>query len=411
MKNRYLVGLLPIVISLAITGCGAKTEEKEPSPVATVKVVPVDERDVDLTIQAPATVFAREQANISSRITAPILEIAVRKGDRVTKGQVLVRLDNRDLLAQKREIAGLVAEAESNLEKLRTGTIPGDIERAKGQVMTSQAALSQAEKFFERRKQLFDQGAIPNRDLLVSQTDLATAKANNEVARQALSRLEKQSSGRDIQIMQSRLEQARGRLASVETQISFEELRSPFAGFITEQFVFPGDMAQPAVAMFTVADLSVAIARTQVPESDARAVWVGAACRMMPQDQQGSSFAGKVTVVNQSVDAARRTVEVWCEIPNGKGDLRAQAFGTVEIAVGRLTRAITVPLAAVHFEEGSRNGHVMVVGSDKKASKRPVEAGATTEGRVPILKGLKAGETVIVEGGYGLPDGIEVKLQ
>ena len=411
MKNGYLVGLLPVVISMANAGCGAKTEEKKPAPVATVKVAQVDERDVDLTIQAPATVFAREQANISSRITAPILEIAVRKGDRVTKGQVLVRLDNRDLLAQKREIAGLVAEAESNLEKLRTGTIPGDIERAKGQVMTTQAALSQAEKFYERRKQLFDQGAIPNRDLLISQTDLATAKANNEVARQALSLLEKQSSGRDIQIMQSRLEQARGRLASVEAQISFEELRSPFAGFITEQFVFPGDMAQPAVPMFTVADLSVAIARTQVPESDARAVRVGAACRMMPQDRKGSSFPGTVSVVNQSVDAARRTVEVWCEIPNGKGDLRAQAFGTVEIAVGRLTHAFTVPLAAVHFEEGSRNGHVMVVGSDKKASKRPIEAGATTEGRVPILKGLKAGETVIVEGGYGLPDGIEVKLQ
>lgn len=411
MKNGYLVGLLPVVISMANAGCGAKTEEKKPAPVATVKVAQVDERDVDLTIQAPATVFAREQANISSRITAPILEIAVRKGDRVTNGQVLVRLDNRDLLAQKREIAGLVAEAESNLEKLRTGTIPGDIERAKGQVMTTQAALSQAEKFYERRKQLFDQGAIPNRDLLISQTDLATAKANNEVARQALSLLEKQSSGRDIQIMQSRLEQARGRLASVEAQISFEELRSPFAGFITEQFVFPGDMAQPAVPMFTVADLSVAIARTQVPESDARAVRVGAACRMMPQDRKGSSFPGTVSVVNQSVDAARRTVEVWCEIPNGKGDLRAQAFGTVEIAVGRLTHAFTVPLAAVHFEEGSRNGHVMVVGSDKKASKRPIEAGATTEGRVPILKGLKAGETVIVEGGYGLPDGIEVKLQ
>jgi multidrug efflux system membrane fusion protein len=70
-----------------------------------------------------------------------------------------------------------------------------------------------------------------------------------------------------------------------------------------------------------------------------------------------------------------------------------------------------VPLAAVQFEEGSRNGHVMVVGSDKKASKRSVEAGATTDGRVPILKGLKAGETVIVEGGYGLPEGIEVKVQ
>jgi multidrug efflux pump subunit AcrA (membrane-fusion protein) len=63
------------------------------------------------------------------------------------------------------------------------------------------------------------------------------------------------------------------------------------------------------------------------------------------------------------------------------------------------------------LDDGSRKGHVMVVGSDKRASKRSIEAAATTDGWVPILKGLKAGETVIVEGGYGLPEGIEVKVQ
>ena len=170
-------------------------------------------------------------------------------------------------------------------------------------------------------------------------------------------------------------------------------------------------MAQPATPMFTVADLSVAVARAQVPEASVKAVRLGAPCKMMPQDQQGSSFAGRVSMINQAVDAARRTVEVWCEIPNAKGDLRAQAFGSVEISTGSLPHVVTVPLAAVQFEEGSRKGHVMVLGADKKATKRAIEAGETADGRVPILKGLKAGETVIVEGGYGLPEGIEVRVQ
>ncbi len=411
MRTDYIRNCFPLWIAIGLVGCGAKTEEKEPPPVASVKVTQADERSLDLVIQAPATVFAREQANISSRITAPIQDITVRKGDRVTRGQVLVRLDNRDLLAQRREMTALVTDAEASLEKMRTGTLPGDIERAKGQVATTQASLSQAEKFYDRRKQLFEQGAIPNRDLQISQTDLATAKANYDVARQSLALIEKQSSGRDLQILQSRIEQSRGRLAGVEAQIAFEELRSPFAGLITEQFVYPGDMAQPATPMLTVSDLSVAIARAQVPEVEVKAVRLGALCRMMPQDQQGSSFAGRISMINQAVDAARRSVEVWCEIPNGKGELRAQAFGSVEIATGSLPHVVTVPLAAVQFEEGSRKGHVMVIGADKKAAKRPIEAGATVDGRVPILKGLKAGETVIVEGGYGLPDGIEVRVQ
>lgn len=410
-RRAFQTGLFPIVILILQSGCGGeKAEEEAIKPEALVKVAKAEERDLRLTVRAPATVFPKTQASIASRITAPILELQARKGDRVAKGQLLARLDNRDLLAQRREIAALVSDAEATLDKLRAGTLPGDIERARGQVATTSAALHQAEKFYERRKQLFEQGAIPNRDLLVSQTDLATAKANADVARQMLSLLEKQSSGRDVQIAQSRLEQARGRLAAVDAQLAFEELRSPFDGVIIEQFVFPGDLAQPVAPIFTVADLSIAVARTQVTEQDVHGIRLGAHCRMIPQDRKDQSYAGRVAVINQAVDPARRTVEVWCEIPNGKGELRAQTFGTVELTTGSLTRAVTVPLPAVEFEEGSRNGHVMVV-EGSKARKRLIEAGVTVEGVVPILKGLNSGEVVIVEGGYGLPDGIEVKQQ
>lgn len=293
------------------------------------------------------------------------------------------------------------------MEKTRLGTVPADLERARGQVATTQAALSQAEKFYERRKQLFDQGAIPNRDLLVSQTDLATARANFEVAQRNLALLEKQSVGRDIEIAQSRLEQAKGRLAAVDAQIAFSVLKSPFGGFVTEQFVFPGDMAQPSTPMFTVADLSVAVARAQVPEAEASGVRRGAACQLRPSDQD-KLFSGTVSVVNQAVDPARRTVEVWCEIPNPSDGLRAQVFGSVEIATGHLVQAITVPVSAVQFEEGARTGFVMTVGSGNKAKKKQVETGVPFDGRVVVLKGLSAGEVVIIEGAYGLAEGTTV---
>ncbi len=407
-RRTILMSVAPLALALLTLGCGEAKKEEEVKPTVSVKTATAEQGDVELSVHAPATVFPREQANIASRITAPILSLAVRKGDRVVAGQVLVRLDNRDLVAQRKEIAAQITDAEANLEKTRSGTLPTDIERARGQVKASQAALAQAEKFVERRQNLYDQGAIPNRELVVSQTELATARANFEVAQQALSALEKQSSGRDIQIGQSRVEQARGRLAVIDTQIVFSELRSPFGGTVTEQFVFPGDMAQPSTPMFTIADLDVAVARAQVPESDAVAIRRGAACRLAPTDRVGTTFAGRISVINQSVDAARRTVEVWCEIPNPKGELRAQVFGTLEIVTGQLAKAVTIPLAAVQFDEGTRNGFVMVAGADNKAQKRAVETGAPMDGKVPVLKGLKAGETVIVEGAYGMADGTAI---
>lgn len=397
-----------ILLSIAVTGCHPKTDP-ESKPIVDVRVVNAAESEVRVVVRAPATVFAKEQANIAPRLTAPVLELAVRKGDSVGAQQVLARLENRDLMAQRIEAAAALTDAEASLAKVTSGTLPTEIERARGQVATTQAALNQAQKFYERRKQLFEQGAIPGRDLLMSETDLSQARTNHEVAQKALGLLEGQSKERDIQIARSRVEQARGRLAFIDAQLSYSEVRSPFAGTVTEQFLFPGDMAKPDTAIFTVADVSVAVARAQVPEANAKDVRKGEPCSLYPSDQPETEYKGAVTVVNKAVDTARRTVEVWCEIPNSTSKLRAGAFGNLVIVTGSLKKAIALPVSAVQFEEGSSKGAVMVVDKDRKAARREVDTAVAGPGSVAVIQGLKAGETVIVEGGYGLPEGTQVR--
>jgi multidrug resistance efflux pump len=85
---------------------------------------------------------------------------------------------------------------------------------------------------------LFEKGAIPQRELLVSETELAQAKASSEIAQRSLEPLEKHSSERDLQIAQSRIEQAKARLAETEAQLEFNEIRSPFAGVIDKSYDF-----------------------------------------------------------------------------------------------------------------------------------------------------------------------------
>ncbi|MGC4048773.1 MAG: efflux RND transporter periplasmic adaptor subunit [Paludibaculum sp.] len=199
------------------------------------------------------------------------------------------------------------------------------------------------------------------------------------------------------------MEQAKSHLALLETQLQFAEIRAPFAGTVVEQFVFPGDMAKPDTPMFTVADLSTAVARAQVPAGSASGVKVGQRCVFTASDRPDERVEGRITVVNQAVDPARRTVESWCEIANGKRSLKAGEFGEVLIVTGAMKQALWVPLKAVQFEEGTRKGTVLVV-EQKKARRRAVETGPTTDGKVPVLSGLKGGETVIVDGGYGLAD-------
>ena len=154
--------------------------------MVTVKVTRAETADVQLTVQAPATIFPREQANISARTTAPILNLKVRKGDNIAAGQVLAMLESKDVEAQHAEATANVADAEATLQKTSAGTVPADVERARGQLQSAEAARNQAQKNYDRRKDLFSQGAIPNRDLLASETELSQAKTAYDVAKRTL---------------------------------------------------------------------------------------------------------------------------------------------------------------------------------------------------------------------------------
>jgi HlyD family secretion protein len=407
MKHYIVSGLVAAMIALA--GCGSK-EDALPKPVVEVEVAKADVVNVQLSVSAPATVFPVEQANIASRITAPIEKLHVRKGDSVKAGQLLAELRKSDLEAQRAELAAAVTDAEATMQKVVDGTAPTDLERARGQAATAKAALDQAQKFYDRRRELFRQGAIPNRDLVTAETDLAQAKTADEVARNSLDLLQKHSAAQDVQIARSRLEQARARLAQIEAQLTFADIRSPFSGTVSEQFMWPGDMANPNAPMFTVMNLSTAVARGQVAESEAAHVSAGQRCAFAASDQASARFEGHVSVVNKAVDPARRTVETWCEIPSPGATLRAGTFGSVTILTANEAGSIVVPLAAVQFGTGGSRGAVIVITDKSAAQRKDVEVGAITGGKVQIKKGLAAGDTVILSGGYGLEDGTAVKI-
>jgi HlyD family secretion protein len=402
-RQKWLLPLCAVMM-----GC-SHSEEAPPKPVVAVKVAPVQTQDVQLSITEPATIFPREQASIAARITAPIRSLKVHKGDSVKAGEVLATLESRDVVAARGEAAAALADAEANLQKMSAGTLPTDIERGRGQLASAEAGLNQAQKIYDRRSELFKLGAIPGRDLLTSQTDLAKAQADYDVAKKSLELLKTQSGEKDIAIARAHVEQAKAHLAQADAQLAFTDLRSPLSGTVTDQFQYPGDMGQPGTPTFTVMDLSVVTARAQVPESQVGQVKIGQACSFTSSDATVSAGAGRVTVVNKAVDATRRTVEVWCEIQNQSAAVRGGVFGQATFVTGKVPAAVVVPLAAVQLKEGTRSGTVMVVDAKNIAHQREVQAGETMGDVVRILEGVKPGEIVVTEGSYSLPDGTKVK--
>lgn len=398
-------------LPLLFLTCCSTPEEAYLQPIVDVQVAKPEIADVKIIVQAPANVFAREQANISSRVTAPIRKLLVRKGDNVAAGQVLAQLEDRDMIAQQTEAMAAVRDAEANFDRVTSGTLPTDIEQARGQLVSAEAALNQAQQILDRRRELFEQGAIPQRDLLQSQTDLAKANTAYDVAKKSLELLQNQSRDKDILMAKSKVEQAQAHLAYVNEQLEFTKIRSAYAGTITEQFMFPGDMAKPDSPIFTVMDLSTAVARAQVAEADAFGVRKGQACTFISSNGGGISYEGRVSMVNQAVDPARRTVEAWCEIPNAKRALRGGDYGQVTIVTGIEPGSIVVPEAAVQLVEGTREGSVMVAGENNVAVKKDVQTGEVFEGKVQIKSGLSITDSIIVQGAYELPEGTQIRVQ
>jgi multidrug efflux pump subunit AcrA (membrane-fusion protein) len=400
-----------LIAGMAMFGCGKGKHEEEAIPsVPVVKVAKAGQQSIDIVIAAPATIFAREQSNVAARITAPIRALRVKKGDTVKAGEVLAILNNRDAAAQLADSRAQVADSEAALERVRSGTVPADLERARGQLEIARAALNQAQKTLDRRTQLFNQGAIPNRELLQSQTDLAQAQTSFDVAKRSLELMQNQTSGRDIRSAQARLDSARARFDLAETQLQFAEIRAPFAGTITDQTMYPGDMANPGSPMFQIMDLSVVNARAQVPETAAQNVRQGQPCIFTPSDVTAGAAPGRIITITQAVDPQRRTIEVWCQIPNAAAKLQGNVFGSVSIVSGHLQNATVIPVTAVQFKEGTRSGTVLVVDDKMIGHLRDVQTGEIAGSVVPILNGLQPGETVVVEGSYGLPDKTQLQI-
>jgi HlyD family secretion protein len=152
---RAGVTFIALAALVLLSGCSTKpAAEEEPKPVVEVKLGKPEPKDMAVTVTGPATLFAREQASLGSRIT--IRELRAKKGDTVAAGQVLAVLNNRDIVAQRAEAQASVVEAQETLDKTRSGTQPTDVERARGQLAAAEAAYQQSQKLYERRKTLFD---------------------------------------------------------------------------------------------------------------------------------------------------------------------------------------------------------------------------------------------------------------
>ena len=357
--GRRALWIVLAVAALGVAACGGQTpEEVDTEAAVAVKTAPAVRGDIRGVVHATGVVQPAPGAELVVVAPEParIAEIPHAAGDRVRRGDLLVRF----------EIPSAAA----------------DVERQQAEVARAEATLRNAKAAQTRARELFDRGVAARKE--VEDADRAEAEA------------------------EAALVQARASLAAARTVAGRATVRATFDGIVATRSHNPGDLVEassgdPVLRVIDQRRLEV-VAAVSLP--DVSRIELGAPAHLAGAPMTTGEIALKVVSRPAAVESGTPTVPVrlgFAGTPNLPAGMPVQ----VDIEAELHRDVVLVPASAL-VREGDETA-VFVV-KDGKAERRTVQVGLTDRTRAEIESGVSAGDRVIVDGQAGLPDGAAVTV-
>jgi HlyD family secretion protein len=388
-KAAAIVSAFALGFILLIPGCSSK-EEKEPAPVVAVQAAAVKTETIQARITTNAVLYPRDQVAIVPKIVAPIKQFYVRRGSHVHAGEVLATLEDKDL-------KGALTESQGNYQQAEAA-YNGAVQSAERDLKIAKEQLDAAQSLYDSRQTLYKQGAMSQKDVQDAKIALSQARNQYDLA-------EKQYS---LKSAEGQFTAAKGKLATAEADASYSTIVSPIDGVVTERPYYAGETPASGAPIITVMDLASIVARAYLTPQQAAQLHVGDAASIVPENGQ-PEIAGKVTVVSSATDPNSTTVQVWVEAPNRGERLKPGTTVSVIIVSKTVKDALIVPAeSVVTAADGTTS--VMVIGPDQVVHATPVKTGIRQDDDVQVLSGVQAGQQVVTQGAYGLPDGAKITI-
>jgi HlyD family secretion protein len=410
-RLRFVLSLASIIPILACAlGCSA---EKPEEPTVSVQVVPVKKATIEQTVTSEAILFPLAQSAIVPKITAPVKAFYVNRGSKVHEGQLLAKLESRDLAAAAQDNQGAYDEAQAAYAIATASTLPEEIQKAQGDTKAAKQTLEAEQKLYDSRQDLYKQGALPRKDLDQSGVALTQARNQYELAQRHLDALMAVSKEQEVKSAKGQLQSAKGKYLGAEAQLSYSEVRSPIGGVVTDRPLYPGEMAAAGTPLLTVMDTSSVVARAHIPQEQAALLKLGGTATIIVTSNalgEDDPIEGRVTVVSPALDPNSTTVEVWVQAKNPKGRLRPGTSVQLSMLARAVPNSLIIPAAPV-LTAPDGSSYVMVAGSDNKAHQKTVKTGIRQGDQVQILDGLAEGDRVVASGAYGLPDNTKIRVE
>lgn len=380
-----------LMLALGSAGCGgaapagAKGAAKAGGGAATgsapVTVQPAREAALVRTVTVTGTLAAEDQVALGFQVAGRIDTINVDLGSRVVPGQTIARLAPVDFQLR-------VQQAEAGLQQARArlglkGTSDQVDPDNTAVVRQARAVLEEARLNHGRVKTFVERG-------IASRAELDSANAALTVADGRYEDAIEEVRNRQAVLTQRKTELDQARQAMVDSI-----LIAPFAGIIRERAVSPGQYVNAGAPIATLVKMHPLRLQADVPEREAGNVKVGQAVKVRVEGD-ATEYAGRIVRVSPAIDEQSRSLRVEAQVDNEAATIRPGSFATGDIVVAASAPAIVVPASAIVSFAGVEK--VLTV-ADGKVVERRVELGRREGASVEVLKGLTAGERVIVDPG------------
>lgn len=354
MLNKHYLWI-PLT-ALLFSACGKREEAaKPPPPKATIITVTQSAaKDLEIVEETVGSLENLMDPSMGAEVAGKVIQVLAHAGQDVRKGQLLAILDATDFDLQQRE-----AEAE---------------------IARIEALLANQARLVERNEQLVQKNFI-------SQTALDETTTQQTALRE-------------------QLEGAKARLAGIAHNSSKTKVYSPIDGRVEKQVVSPGDFVKQGDSLFQLIGTQRLRAHLPFPESVTAKLKPGQPVRLSTPTVPDLEFTTTIKEIKPLI-GANRAADVIADVVNQAG-WQGGASVNATVVLGVHKNAVVAPEASVILRPA---GDVVYVVSDNKAKQQVVKVGLRQQGMVEITEGLKAGETVAVDGAAYLTDGAEVKVQ
>ena len=361
--STAFAGLLAAFLTLTLAGCSRErqTLSAAPETVNNVSVASAQVANIPDVVDAVGTLRAAETSQLAAQMMGNIVEIRVRAGDRVHRGQILAVIDD----AQPR--AALDRATAADLAALH-------------EIAASDSDFVLAEATFRRYQTLYDKKSVSSQEFDEIRARHEAAQARRDMARAGQA-------------------QAKAALQQARTALGYAHIVAPFDGLVTEKKADIGTLASPGMPIFTVEDLRRYRLEASVNESDLRYVRQGQQVPVTIDALGDRELKGRVVEIVPAADPASRSFLVKAEMPTDPA-LRSGLFGRIQFPRGERS-ALLIPRTAV-VERGQLQG-IYVLDQHRIAGLRYVTLGKPSGTKVEVLAGLQSGETIVND-----PDGREL---